>query len=82
MERRFRMRLHELLDDAVVEPAVLWGMLPRLERFLEPFVATLTNQPQRDHARHYVNGLVSDLKHKSAEGIADFRVSCPCFLQP
>jgi len=70
MERRFRVRLDELLNDAVVEPAVLRGMLPRLERFLEPFVATLANQPQRDHAGHYVAGLVSDLKRKNAEGIA------------
>jgi SRSO17 transposase len=70
MERRFRVRLEELLDDAVVEPALLRGLLPRLERFLEPFVAALANRPQRDHARHYVAGLVSDLERKNAEGIA------------
>jgi len=70
MDRRFRVRLDELLDDAVVAPAVLRGMVPRLEQFLEPFVATLANNPQRDHARHYVAGLVSDLERKNAEGIA------------
>jgi hypothetical protein len=36
MERRFRVRLDGSLDDAVVEPAVLSEMLPRLKRFLEP----------------------------------------------
>jgi len=70
MERRFRVRLDELLDDAVVEPAVLRGMLPRLERFLEPFVASLETTERRSHAHHYVSGLVSDLRRKNAEGIA------------
>ncbi len=70
MERRFRVRLDELLDDAVVEPAVLRGMLPRLERFLEPFVASLETTERRIHARHYVSGLMSDLRRKNAEGIA------------
>jgi len=70
MERRFRVRLDELLDDAVVEAAVLRGMLPRLERFLEPFVASLETAERRCHAHHYVGGLVSDLRRKNAEGIA------------
>jgi hypothetical protein len=48
MERRFRVRLDELLDDAVVEPAVLL----RLKRFLEPFVASLSTPEQHTHARH------------------------------
>jgi SRSO17 transposase len=70
MERRYRVRLDELLDDAVVETAVLRGMLPRLERFLEPFVASLETTQRRSHAQHYVSGLVSDLRRKNAEGIA------------
>jgi len=70
MERRFRVRLDELLDDAVVEAGVLRGMLPRLERFLEPFVASLETSERRSHAQHYVSGLVSDLRRKNAEGIA------------
>jgi SRSO17 transposase len=69
MEPRFRVRLEQLLDAAEVGPAVLRGMLPRLERFLEPFVAPLTNA-QAAHARRYVAGLVSDLGRKNAEGIA------------
>src|SRR5262245_19494232 len=70
MERRFRVRLDELLDDAVVPPAVPLGMLPRLHQFLEPFLATLDTSQQRTHARHYAAGLVSDLGRKNAEGIA------------
>jgi SRSO17 transposase len=70
MERRFRVRLEELLDDAVVSPAVPRGMLPRLERFLEPFLAALDTAQQRAHAHHYAAGLVSDLGRKNAEGIA------------
>jgi SRSO17 transposase len=69
MQQRFRVRLDELLDGAEVGPAVLRGMLPRLERFLEPFVVPLTDA-QATHARHYVAGLVSDLQRKNAEGIA------------
>jgi SRSO17 transposase len=70
MERRFQARLDELLDDAVVEPAVLRGMLPRLERFLEPFVASLGTPEQRSHTQHYTAGLLSDLGRKNAEAIA------------
>jgi SRSO17 transposase len=70
MGRRFRVRLDELLDDAVVPPAVPRGLLPRLERFLDPFLAALDTSPQRAHARHYAAGLLSDLGRKNAEGIA------------
>jgi SRSO17 transposase len=70
MERRFRVRLDELLDDAVVDPAVLRGMLPRLERFLDPFVASLETAERRRHAQQYVGGLVSDLRRKNVEGVA------------
>ena len=70
MERRFRTRLEELRDDAVVDPGLLRDLLPRLETFLEPFVEDLLTAEQQTHARHYVAGLVSDLGHKSAEGIA------------
>src|SRR5439155_18644836 len=40
-----------------------------LERFLEPFVASLTDA-QGTHAHQYVAGLVSDLQRKNAEEIA------------
>src|SRR3982751_4380809 len=70
MERRFRIRLDELLEEAEVPPGLLRGVLPRLEAFLEPFVASLTRAEQRLNARHYVQGLLSDLEGKNAEAIA------------
>ena len=70
MERRFQVRLDELLDDAEVDPRVLRDALPRLEAFLQPFVASLQRSEQRDNAHHYVMGLLSNLKDKNAEAIA------------
>jgi SRSO17 transposase len=70
MERRFRIRLEELLDDAEVRPSVLKGVLPRLESFLQPFVVALQSPEQRSNAQHYVQGLLSDLDGKDMESIA------------
>jgi SRSO17 transposase len=70
MERRFRIRLEELLDDAEVRPSVLQGVLPRLESFLQPFVVALQSPEQRSNAQHYVQGLLSDLDGKDIESIA------------
>jgi FOG: Transposase len=70
MERRYRVRLDELLEDAEVPPGLLRGVLPRLEAFLQPFVRSLLSPEQRTNARHYVQGLLSDLKSKDAESIA------------
>src|SRR5262249_25609485 len=70
MERRYRVRLDELLDDAEVPPGLLRGALPRLEAFLRPFVEALRSPEQQTNARHYVQGLLSDLKSKDAESIA------------
>ena len=47
MERRYQVRLQELLDDAVVDPEQLQGMLSRLEQFVEPFAACLVRSKQR-----------------------------------
>ena len=44
MERRFEVRLEELLEDAVLDPRIPEGMLDRLERFVEPFAASLEQQ--------------------------------------
>jgi SRSO17 transposase len=70
MDRRFRVRLDELRGDAEVCPSLLHGLMPRLERFLQPFVATLGPAPQRLNAQQYVHGLLSDLGSKDAESIA------------
>jgi SRSO17 transposase len=70
MERRFRVRLGELLNDAEVRPSLLRGVLPRLEAFLQPFVEALHSPEQQTNAQHYVQGLLSDLKSKDVESIA------------
>ena len=41
-----------------------------LEKFLEPFVACLQEAEQKEHARSYVTGLLSDLKRKNVESVA------------
>lgn len=70
MERRFELRMEELLEDAVLDSRIPEGMLDRLERFVEPFAARLTSCEQRQHAREYVAGLFSDVKRKNSETIA------------
>src|SRR5438874_8975072 len=70
MERRFAARMQEALDDAVVDPRVFREVQPRLEKFLEPFVGCLTEPEQKQHARSYVTGLLSDLKRKTVESVA------------
>ena len=70
MERRFRVRLNELLKDAEVLSTLLRGVLPRLETFLCPFVEALQTAEQRTNAQQYVSGLLSNLDSKDAESIA------------
>src|SRR5260370_27423169 len=70
MERRFRVRLDELLNDADVQPSLLRGALPRLQVFLQPFVAALHSPEQQTNAKHDVQGVWSDLKGKDIESIA------------
>jgi SRSO17 transposase len=70
VERRFAARREQLVADAEVDPAILRGLLPRLERFLDPFVVCLQRSEQDQHARHYVAGLLSQLKDKNVESIA------------
>jgi SRSO17 transposase len=70
MESRFAARREQLLAGAELDPALLRGLLPRLERFLEPFVASLQRGEQDLHARRYVAGLLSDLPDKNVESIA------------
>ena len=72
MERRFELRLEELLEGAVLDPRIPEGMLDRLGRFVAPFSACLAGNEQRQHIWEYVGGLFSDVKRKSAETIAYF----------
>jgi SRSO17 transposase len=70
MQRRFAARRQELLEDAQVDPRICRAVLPRLERFLDPFVPLLQRQEQAQHARAYVAGLLSSLEYKNVESIA------------
>ena len=70
MERRYAIRLRELLDEAVVSPEQMRGLLGRLERFVEPFAACLVRTKQRELAQQYVAGLVSQVERKNVESIA------------
>lgn len=70
MERRFRIRLDELLVDAEVCNGLLRGVMPRLETFLQPFFAALRTVEQKTNVTHYVSGLMSDLDGKDVESIA------------
>lgn len=70
MDRRFEARKRELLEDCQVSPEVFNGMLNRLEEFAEPYVECLVRTEQKEHARTYFQGLLSDLQRKNAEAIA------------
>jgi SRSO17 transposase len=70
MERRYEVRLEEMLAQAEVSPDQIRGLLERLEAFAELFVDSLGHPQQRKHAAEYMTGLLSKLEHKTAEGIA------------
>jgi SRSO17 transposase len=70
VDHRFLSRLNEMLDQAVVTPDLLSDLLPRLERFIVPFVETLVGAEQKRHTAEYISGLLSNLDHKTGEGIA------------
>ena len=70
MHWRYRLRKQQLLDECEVPPEVFLGGIERLAEFARPFAECLARQEQKDHARTYLAGLVSDLGHKTAESIA------------
>jgi SRSO17 transposase len=70
MQRRFELRKQQLLAECELGPETFDGLIERLADFVEPFAACLVRDEQRHHARIYLAGLVSDLKHKNAEAIA------------
>ena len=66
----FEARKEELLDECEVAAQVFDRVVPRLERFMSPFVDSLVRREQIEHANTFVQGLLSDLEHKNAESIA------------
>lgn len=70
MEAEYEARKQELLEECEVAAEVFEEVMPRLERFLEPFVESLVRKEQVEHARTFVQGLLSDLERKNTESIA------------
>lgn len=70
MERRFEVRMNELMAECDVSPGVFDGVMGRLKRFVEPFAVSLCRQEQGEHAQTYVAGLLSNLDRKNVESIA------------
>jgi SRSO17 transposase len=70
MERRYEVRLEQMLAQAEVSPELMRGLLTRLETFAEPFAKSLAQPEQRRHAAEYMAGLLSKLERKTGEAIA------------
>jgi SRSO17 transposase len=70
MERRYEVRLEQMLAQAEVSPELMWGLLKRLETFAEPFARSLAQPEHRRHAAEYMTGLLSKLERKTGEAIA------------
>jgi SRSO17 transposase len=70
MDRRFEVRKREILKEAEVKPQVTHGILKRLKRFIEPFIAKLKRPEPKEHTEIYIAGLLSDLERKNVESIA------------
>ncbi len=70
MERRYELRLAQMLAQAEVSPELIRGLLERLETFVEPFARSLGYPGQRRHAAEYMTGLLSKLERKTGEAIA------------
>jgi SRSO17 transposase len=58
------------LEECKLAPQVFDNVLPRLEKFMEPFVERFVRSEQVGHANTFVQGLLSDLKDKNVESIA------------
>src|SRR5512135_304975 len=70
MHWRYELRKQQLLAECDITPDAFEGTIERLAEFAQPFAACLVRQEQREHARTYLAGLVSDLKRKNTESIA------------
>ena len=66
----FAARKRAVLKECDVAPQIFQEVEPRLEEFLQPFVASLARREQVAHVRTFVRGLLSDLDHRNVESIA------------
>ena len=70
MDRRFKLRMRQLLEDAELKTELSKGMLNRLKRFIAPFANTFRRSDTKANLHQYVSGLLSDLERKNVESIA------------
>lgn len=68
--REFEARKEAVLAECEVAADIFERVRPRLERFMEPFVASLGRRERVEHALMFVQGLLSDLSHKNVESVA------------
>ena len=66
----YEKRKQELLDECKIAPQVFDQVMPRLERFMDPFVESFVRSEQVEHSKTFVQGLLSNLDHKNVESIA------------
>ena len=69
-EDDFEERRRELLEECKLAPQVFDNVMPRLEKFMTPFVDCFVRSEQVGHGHTFVQGLLSDLKNKNVESIA------------
>ena len=70
MERRFQVRLEQMMAQAEMLPEQWEDGLQQLAEFVQPFAAKLASPSQRDCLQEYLRGLLSNLERKNAEAIA------------
>lgn len=70
MEGRFEIRKQEILKEADIPPHVVKGMMKRLEKFAQPFIASFGRREPKENAQMYMSGLLSDLDRRNVESIA------------
>ena len=70
METEYATRKQQLLEECQVSPQIFDQVMPRLETFMAPFVATFCRQEPSAHAHTYVRGLLADVERKNVESIA------------
>src|SRR5216684_8763845 len=70
MEAEYATRKQQLLEECHVSPQIFDQVMPRLETFMAPFVATFCRREPSAHAQTYVRGLLADVERKNVESIA------------
>lgn len=75
MNRRFKVRKREMMDDCQVRPGTIQGLVSRLHAFAQPYLQKLRRHELRTHGLTILEGMLSDLPRKTTEPIA-YRANC------